>query len=366
MESDSLLYQIALTLIPGVGNINGKNLVAYCGGVEAIFSENRNHLLKIPGIGQQTVDNILNHNVLDRATEEIEFVRKYSIRTAFYLDSDYPLRLKQCADSPLIIYYKGNVNLNAEKIIGIVGTRSATEYGKESCIKLVEGLAELNPLIVSGLAYGIDTYAHKASLENELSTIGVLGHGLDRIYPFANRNLAARMLEKGGLLTEYMSGTKPDAINFPSRNRIIAGLCDAIIVVEAAKTGGALITADIANSYNRDVFSIPGRIGDLYSEGCNFLIKTNRAALIQSPLDIITFMNWDDGHFRKKPAQRELFINFTPVESQIVEALREGNLEIDTLLLKTGILPSKAVEALLNLEIEGIINCLPGKVYHLY
>jgi DNA processing protein len=366
METNTLLYQIALTLIPGIGSVNGKNLVAYCGGVEAVFTEKKRTLLKIPGIGEHTVSGIINHNAFDRAEKEIEFINKFNIKPLFYLDSDYPIRLKQCADSPLILYYKGNANLNAEKVIGIVGTRKATEYGKEICRKLVEGFADLNLLIISGLAYGIDAQAHKASVDNSLYTVGVLGHGLDRIYPYANRNLAARMIEHGGVLTEYMKDTKPDFMNFPSRNRIIAGMCDAVIVVEAGKSGGALITADIADSYNREVFAVPGRIGDIYSEGSNFLIRTNRAVLVQSAEDIIQFLNWDNQLTPRKPAQRELFIELTSEEKAFIEALREhGDMEIDSLLMETGILPSKAAMALLNLEFEGIIRCLPGKVYRL-
>jgi DNA processing protein len=274
--------------------------------------------------------------------------------------------LKQCHDSPLMLYYKGTADLNAPKIVAMVGTRKATEYGRDMCRKIVEGLIEHNVLIVSGLAYGIDTWSHKAALDNKLETVGVLGHGLDRIYPFANRSLAEKMTETGGLLCEYMSNTTPDRENFPMRNRIIAGISDAVVVIEAGITGGALITAEIANSYNRDVFAVPGRIVDQHSEGCNKLIKINKAALIQSANDISYLLNWDQVKVPTKNIQRQLFINLSPDEELIVNTLKEkGDLDIDTLLIETTMLPAKAASVLLNMEFEGIIRCLPGKVYRL-
>lgn len=363
---DELVYKIALTLIPGVGSVNGKSLVAYCGGVKAVFMEKKRTLLKIPGIGEQTVNALINHSVFGRAEEELAFIERNNIQPIFYLDKEYPVRLKQCYDSPLMLYYKGNADLNAPKIVALVGTRKATEYGRDMCKKIVEGLVDLNVLVVSGLAYGIDTWSHKAALDLKLETVGVLGHGLDRIYPFANRALAEKMIESGGLLCEYISNTKPDRENFPMRNRIIAGMSDAIVVVEAGVSGGALITAEIANSYNRDVFAVPGRVGDQHSEGCNRLIKINKAALIQSAKDISYLLNWDEIKVPKKAIQRQLFINLTPEEELVFNVLKEkGDLDIDTLLNETSILPSKAASLLLNMEFEGIIRCMPGKVYRL-
>lgn len=363
---EDLIYKIALTLVPGVGSVNGKSLVAYCGSVKAVFMEKKRTLLKIPGIGIQTVNALMNHNVFERAEEELKFIEKNKITPLFYLDKAYPLRLKQCHDSPLMLFYKGTADLNVPKIVAMVGTRKATEYGRDMCRKLVEGLIEQKVLVVSGLAYGIDTWSHKAALDNNLETIGVLGHGLDRIYPFANRSLSERMIEQGGLLTEYLSQTNPDRENFPMRNRIIAGMSDAIVVVEAALTGGALITADIANSYNRDVFAVPGRIGDPHSEGCNKLIKINKSALIQSAQDINYLLNWDVAKEKKKTVQRQLFLSLTADEELVVNVLKDkGDLDIDTLLLETRLLPAKAAAVLLNMEFEGIIRCLPGKVYRL-
>jgi DNA processing protein len=363
---EDLIYKLALTLIPGVGSVNGKSLVAYCGGVKAVFMEKKRALLKIPGIGEQTINAIANHNVFGRAEEELAFIEKNKIAPLFYLDKEYPIRLKQCHDSPLMLFYKGTSELNAPKVVAMVGTRKATEYGRDMCRKIIEGLVEQNVLIVSGLAYGIDTWSHKAALDNKLETIGVLGHGLDRIYPYANRALAEKMTESGGLLCEYMSNTMPDRENFPMRNRIIAGISDAVIVVEAGASGGALITAEIANSYNRDVFAVPGRLGDPHSEGCNKLIKINKAALIQSAKDIGYLLNWNDEKDKKKSVQRQLFLDLSPDEELIVNTLREkGDMEIDTLLLETQLMPAKAASVLLNLEFEGVIRCLPGKVYRL-
>jgi DNA processing protein len=363
---DDLIYKIALTLIPGVGSVSGKNLVAYCGGVKAVFMEKKRVLLKIPGIGEQTVNALANHNVFERAESELVFIEKNKISTLFYLDKEYPGRLKHCHDSPLMLYYKGTADLNAPKVVAIVGTRKATEYGRDVCRKIVEGLTDHNVLVVSGLAYGIDTWSHKSALDNGLETVGVLGHGLDRIYPFANRALADKMIEHGGLLCEYMSNATPDRENFPMRNRIIAGMSDAIVVVEAGETGGALITAEIANSYSRDVFAVPGRLGDPHSEGCNKLIKTNKAALIQSAKDICYLLNWDEKKWQKKSAQTQLFPELSADEEQIVNILKEkGDLEIDALLLATGLMPSKAASVLLNLEFNNIIRCLPGKVFRL-
>jgi len=359
-----LIYQIALTLIPGVGDVLGKKLVLLCGSAEGVFREPRRHLKKIPRVGDVLCDAVGNKELLNRAEREVAFVEKYRIKTLFFQDADYPHRLKHCLDSPLLLFYKGTSDLNAARIIGIVGTRSASEYGRSVTQKLVSGLVQQQVLVVSGLAYGIDSCAHRFALDHGLDTVGVLGHGLDRVYPYLNKPLAEKMLTQGGLLSEFLSETKPDRENFPKRNRIIAGLCDALVVVEAARKGGALITGDIANSYNRDVFAIPGRIGDLYSEGTNWLIRTNRAALIQSPEDIEYLMGWKQEPVRPAAGQRKIFIEMTEEEEKIVDLLGEKDqLTIDEISLSTAIPMSKASAALLNLEFEGIVKCLPGKIY---
>lgn len=361
-----LQYQIGITLLPGIGDVIGKKLIAYCGGVEAVFKEKKSALEKVPNIGKKLVESILNQNVLSRAEEEIVFIEKHNVIPLFYLDKRYPARLKNCADSPMMLYYLGNADLNVPKIVSIVGTRNATDYGKAMCDKIIEGLVPYDVLIVSGLAYGIDTNSHRAALEKKLRTVAVLGHGLDKIYPYANKSLAIKMMDHGGLLTDYMSKTNPDRENFPKRNRIIAGVSDATIVVEAGKKGGALITAEIANSYNRDVFSVPGRIGDTFSEGCNFLIKTNKAALVQSAEDVAYIMGWELPGAEKKKKQRELFVVFTEDEEKVVKVLRDENLPgIDKIIQQTGLPTSKVAAALLNLEFQGLLRALPGKVYKL-
>jgi len=355
-----------LTLIHGVGDVNGKKLVAYCGGVEAVFKENKKNLLKIPGIGQSVVSSIDDSKILLRAEEELKFIEKYKIAPLFYLDDNYPKRLTHCVDSPNLLYYKGNANLNSEKIVSIVGTRNATTYGKNVCEEIVKGLQSMNVLVVSGLAYGIDTCAHRTSLKNGLKTIAVLGHGLDTIYPQQNKALSKELLKNGGLLTEFMSKSKPDRENFPKRNRIVAGLSDAVIVVESGKKGGALITANIANSYNRDVFAVPGNLNEKLSEGCNNLIKTNRAALLQSAEDIKYIMGWENEVHISAPKQRKLFVKLSQEEEILLNILKEKKeIDIDTLRFDSGLSMSKVAAALLNMEFEGIIISLPGKIYRL-
>ena len=356
------LYNIGLTLLPGIGDKLGKTLVEFCGSAEAVFKEKKRNLEKIPDIGRITAQKIVSQDVLKRAEEELYFIEKHRIQTLFFKDSNYPRRLLHCLDSPLMLYFKGNANLNAEKIVSMVGTRKCTDYGRQMIAQLLADLKDENVLVISGLAYGIDTFAHQIALENQLTTVGVLGHGLDRIYPHQNRNLAKRMLENGGLLTDFLSNTNPDAVNFPSRNRIIAGLSDATIVIEAARHGGALITADIANSYSRDVFAVPGRLSDERSEGCNFLIKTNKAALIESAQDIRYLLNWDLEQNTKKAIQKKLFIELPDDQHVVFEALQNHpEAIIDELcdLLKLPL--SKLSAILLQLEIAGIVEVLPGK-----
>jgi len=361
-----LFYQIALTLVPGIGDVLARKLISICGSAGAVFRDPKQHLRKLERLGELITSATGDKELLKRAEKEVLFIERYGIQPLFFLDKSYPLRLKQCFDAPVLLFYKGVADLNPARVIGIVGTRNPTEYGRTMTKRLVEGLAQQQILVVSGLAYGIDSCAHRSALEAGLSTIGILGHGLDRIYPYLNTSLAERMLTQGGLLTEFLSKSKPDRENFPKRNRIIAGLCDAIVVVEAAVKGGALITADLANSYNRDVFSVPGRIGDIYSEGTNYLIRTNRAALIQKPEDIEYLMGWKTDPDRPVCQQPKLFIELTPEEEKIVALLNEkGSLGIDEISLQTEIPMSRVSASLLNLEFEGKMKCLPGKVYTL-
>jgi DNA processing protein len=362
---ENLKYKIALTLIPNIGDILAKRLVAYCGSPQAVFEEKKSSLEKIPGIGETYAASVVNSTVFNRAEEEIKFIEKNAITPLFYLDSNYPKRLTHCDDSPVMLYYKGNADLNATKVISIVGTREATEYGKKTCEKLIADLANYNVLIVSGLAYGIDIHAHKAALEHSLPTVCTLAHGLDRIYPAVHQSTAQRMLNKGGWLTDFTSNTAPDRENFPRRNRIVAGISDATIVIESKKSGGSLITADIANSYSRDVFAFPGKIDDVCSEGCNNLIKQNKAALIQSAADIVYILGWEQNK-AKKVIQKQLFMGLSAEEELLVNALKgKASVTIDDLCFASKLPMSKVSALLLTLEFSGVVKSFPGKAYGL-
>ncbi|MBN2765078.1 MAG: DNA-processing protein DprA [Paludibacteraceae bacterium] len=368
MNYDPIVYRIGLTLIKGVGPALAKNLIAYLGNEEAIFTEKAQNLAKIPGIGDIISKEIVQQDVLQRAHDEVDFIIKNNVQALYFTDREYPYRLKECADSPIMLYSRGNCNLNQARFVAIVGTRNATDEGKENCRKLVSGLATLEPpcVIVSGLAYGVDICAHKAALDAGMPTIAVVGHGLDRIYPSAHRPTAARLIDNGMLLTEYISGTNPDRPNFVQRNRIIAGLSDVTIVVESASRGGALITAEAANEYNRDVFAFPGRVTDLYSAGCNTLIKNNKAALIESTDDLVKFMSWENTCENKiQPVQTSLFMDLTDEEQILVGILRQqaNGLQMNELSLKTNQSVSKTSAMLLELEFKGMVKCLPGNVY---
>jgi DNA processing protein len=361
-----LLYQIALTLVPGIGVVLGKKLVTYCGSAEAVFREKNKLLAKIPRVGGKILEALSDKTILDRASKELAFIEKFRISAVFFLDKDYPFRLKNCIDGPVMIYYKGTSDLNGSRIVGVVGTRNATDYGKSACHRIIADLAQDKVMIVSGLAYGIDSCAHRAAIENNLATIGVLGHGLDRIYPYQNKILAEKMMKNGGLLTEFMSDTQPDRENFPKRNRIIAGICDAILVVEAADKGGALITAEIGNSYNRDVFAVPGRITDPYSEGTNRLIRKNMAALVQSADDIRYLMGWEEEGKKPDGFQKKIFLEMTGDEKILVDYLNNnGPSGIDDICIQCRLSMSTTSAALLNLEFEGIVKSMPGKIYSL-
>ena len=360
---DILLYQIAATLIPGIGDISGKRFVSYCGSAEAVFKENRKSLKKINGIREVTIDALCHpKDILKRAEQEVTFIEKNGIKPLFYQDADYPRRLLQCDDSPLMLYYKGNANLNAHRVVAIVGTRNITDYGKEVCTQLVNDLVDEHVLVVSGLAYGVDTVAHRTSVKAGIPTVGVLGNGFQQIYPAANKKLASEMLGNGGLLTECMSGTLPDRENFPRRNRIIAGMADAVIVIESALKGGSLITADLANSYNRDVFAYPGKVMDLYSQGCNYLIRTSRAHLMESVADLRYVMRWERRQLEER--QTSILREFSEEERRIMDCFDEQTIVgLDDLIVKTDLPTTKLASLLLNLEFDGILKALPGKRY---
>jgi len=359
----SLLYQIALTKINGVGPVIARQLLNYFPDPEGIFRATKKELLTIPGIGNRLAEAVLDKQALHAAENEIRFIEKHRINAFFRNDAGYPKRLEECPDAPILLYYKGNADLNANRMVSIVGTRNATEYGKSICSALIRDLQPYGVTVISGLAYGIDSYAHRNALEYSVPTIGVLGHGLDRIYPSANRALAAHMLEEGGLITEFTSGTNPDKQNFPMRNRIIAGLSDVTIVVEAALKGGALITAEIANTYFRDVCAFPGNLDREFSSGCNYLIKTHRAHLITCADDLAYLMNWVA---MKSPPQKALpvVVNLTSEEQQAYDLIQgAGQATVDELARHLQWPQSKLAITLLEMEIKGVVTALPGKVY---
>ena len=363
--NNELLYQIALTLVPQIGAIHAKTLIAHFGDARAVFSARKKDLEHLEGIGSIRAKSIRDFKDLSSAEAEVVFMEKYRISPLFITDPQYPQRLLNCYDSPALLYYRGSANLNHHRIISIVGTRNNSEYGRTVCEQLIEDLSREDILVVSGLAFGIDTIAHKASLKHNIPTVGVLAHGLDMIYPSQNKTMARQMTANGGLLTEFTSLTVPDKQNFPKRNRIVAGICDALIVIESGKKGGSLITAELGNSYNKDVFAVPGRSSDLKSEGCNYLIKNNKAILITNAQDIMENMSWDQAKKTAPKKQRELFIEMTADEKLVVDLLQEGDLPVDLIYHKSGLSSSAVAAALLMLEMQNIVASLPGKIYRL-
>lgn len=364
---DKLEYKIAISLIPGIGSVTARNLISYVGSVEGVFQEKEKNLMKIPGVGEVNAQRIVRQNVLDRAKLEVEFIRGNHIQTFFYLDKNYPSRLKNCSDAPIMLYFKGKANLNERRIISVVGTRNATNYGKEICNNLICDFSEKSYqiLVISGLAYGIDVHAHKACLKYNIPTVGVFAHGLDTIYPSLHAPIATKMLENGGLITDFISETKIDRPNFLRRNRIIAGLADATVIVESAEKGGALVTADIANSYNRDVFAFPGRANDPFSRGCNKIIKFNEAILVENQADIEKAMNWDIKSTTAKAIQTSLFVDLSREEQLLIDLLKGGDRFVDEITIETQLSMSKVSALLLSLEFKGLVTSLPGKMYRL-
>ena len=370
MVPDELKYYIATTLIPGVGSILAKRLIAYCGSARTVLTSTRGVLQKIPGIGSLLANEIATHQqqALTQAGQELLFIEKNNIKAYCYTDNEYPERLRQCEDSPVVLFVKGNIDLNRTKFLSVVGTRQSTPYGQMNCEKIIGRLAERghNPVIVSGLAYGIDICAHRAALQNKLDTVAVMATGFDKIYPSSHAAIARQILEHGAWVSDFISGTPLDRKNFLKRNRIIAGLSDATIVIESRVKGGALVTADIAMSYNRDVLALPGRTGDLASEGCNALIKQNKAALIETVADIEYVMGWEQKTNNAPARQTTLFYELSNEEKQIVDTLKEcDTIGMDALSYHTGIAIGRLSSLLLQMEFKDIIKNLPGKQYTL-
>lgn len=369
-SEEEVINSIALTQIPGIGHIWAKKLVEGMGSATDVFRLRKELPERVPGVSSRILQVLDCPAAFSRARAEYDFVRRKHLRCLTYHDKEYPFRLRECEDAPIALFYKGNADLNSLHVINMVGTRHATDYGYQICATFLHELKALCPdvLIVSGLAYGIDIHAHREALTNELNTVAVLAHGLDRIYPSVHRKTAIDMLQCGGLLTEYLSGTAPDKHNFVSRNRIVAGMCDATIVVQSAEKGGSLITAELAGSYHRDTFAFPGAISDEYSRGCNQLIRDSKAALIQSAQDFMQAMGWDFS-VRKSQAenvQRSLFVDLSEEEQRIVEMLRKrGDLQINMLVVDTGIPIHRMSSLLLELEMKGVVRVLAGGMYRL-
>ena len=368
MTNDERINAIALTLCEGIGRINAKRLIDEMGSATAVF-ENRLRLPELlPELNQRMVDLLDCPDAFKRAEQELAFCEKKNIQCLTFQDEAYPSRLRECEDAPIVLFFKGHADLNKLHVVSMVGTRKATEYGKQFCANFVRDLVTLCPdvLIVSGLAYGIDIHSHREAIAHGLSTVAVLAHGLDRIYPNAHRQTAIKMLDNGGLLTEYLTGTNPDAFNFVERNRIVAGMADATVVVESASKGGSLITAGLANSYNRDCFSVPGRINDEMSIGCNNLIKDNKAALITQAEDLVNAMGWQQKGAKPEAIQRNLFADLTPEETQIAKILKErGDLHMNNLTVEANLPIHKLTPILFSMEMKGVVKALVGGVYHL-
>ncbi len=364
MDAD-LLYQISLTQISNIGPVQARILIEHFGNAEDIFKASKKQLGAIENIGEVRAKSIKAFTSFSVAETEIQFIEKYKIQMLFLTDKNYPQRLLHCYDAPTLLYYRGSADLNVAKVAAIIGTRNNTDYGKQCTEKLVADLHEQNVLILSGLAFGIDAVAHKSALQNNLQTVAVLAHGLDSIYPAQHKTLAKDMILNGGLLTEFMQKTKPDKHNFPKRNRIVAGMADATIVVETAIKGGSMITAELANNYNRDVFAFPGKTTDSKSAGCNYLIKNNKAFLLTDVQELLELMGWEKKKTKPK-IQKELFIELSADEKIIADILKQKDaVHIDEIYLHSGLSSSSVAGAILNLELKNAVISLPGKMYKL-
>ncbi|MFT3794576.1 DNA-processing protein DprA [Flavobacterium sp.] len=361
MRHEELFYVLALQQVEGVGDINAKKLLAHCGNAEEIFKTKTSQLASIDGIGNYRLRNLRDKKVFRQAEAELEFLQRQKINCTYFLDENYPERLKHCPDGPILLFTSGNIDLKNRKIISVVGTRQITAYGIDCCKNLIAELAPLDPVIVSGFAYGVDITAHLAAMEHQLQTIGVVAHGLNQVYPKAHKRYVSQMDQNGGFMTEFWSDSHPAPENFVRRNRIVAGISEATIVIESAEKGGSLITANLANDYNREVFAFPGRNTDKYSQGCNNLIKTQRAHLLTSAADLVYLLNWDLQQ-ENKPVQKQLFVSLDADEQKVYDfLLSKGKEMLDMIALQCDFPIHKLSGILLNMELKGVIRPLPGK-----
>ena len=366
MTEQQLIYALALQHIPKIGATTAKKLINHCGSAEAVLKEKRAHLLKIDGIGALTIQGLFDSSHLIEAESELKFIRDNNIKVHYFTEDTYPEKLKHCIDGPIVLFQSGNINLKQQPIISIVGTRKITTSGIVFCEKLVESLSPYNPVIVSGFAYGTDITAQKAALKQNLQTIGCLAHGLNQIYPKAHKKYVSDIEKHGGFYTDFWSTDAFDRNNFLKRNRIIAGLSEATIVIESAEKGGSLVTADIANSYNREVFAVPGRTTDSQSIGCNNLIKFQKAHLLSHPMDVPYLLNWPLEEDEKPAVQKQLFVALEPDEKVIYNYLKGKEKELlDVIALACNIPSYKLAGILLNMELKGVVRPLPGKLFEL-
>jgi DNA processing protein len=363
MTDQDLFYLLALQRVEGVGDIMAKKLLTHCGSAEAVFKTKAQQLAAIDGVGANLLKNLKDQTVFDKANKELEFINANAVNVSHFQDADYPERLKHCIDGPVLLFSSGNIDLKNRKMISIVGTRQITSYGTEFCRKLIEDLAPLDPVIVSGFAYGVDIVAHQLAMEYKLQTIGVVAHGLNQIYPKPHKKYVAKMEENGGFMTEFWSASNPDKENFVRRNRIVAGMTEATIVIESADRGGSLITANLANDYNRDVFAVPGRVTDKYSQGCNNLIKTQKANVLTSAADLVYILNWDI-QAKTKPVQKQLFVMLDDDEQKVYDyLLKTGKELMDIIALRCDFPIYRISGLLLNMELKGVVRPLPGKLF---
>ncbi len=363
MNENELLHILALQRIEGVGDIMAKKLISHCGSATEVFNTKSKHLAQIDGVGSVLLHNLQNKSVFEKAAHELKYIQNNAIQYSYFQEEHYPERLKHCIDGPVLLFHSGNINLKKQKIISIVGTRQITSYGIDFCKKLIHDLAPLNPVIVSGFAYGVDIVAHQAAIEENLQTVAVVAHGLNQVYPPVHKKYVSKLELNGGMMTEFWSTSNPDKENFVRRNRIVAGISEATIVIESAEKGGSLITANLANDYNRDVFAVPGRVTDKYSQGCNQLIKIQKANVLTDASDLIYMLNWDL-ETPSKPIQKQLFVDMTADEEKIYDFLTINGKELlDIIALECEFPIFKMASLLLNMELKGIIRPLPGKVF---
>ena len=363
-SKDELLAILRLQHVPNIGDVIAKKLISHCGSPSAIFRDKRNLLLKIDGIGTQTVKHLFDSEHLEAAELEYRFISDNNIEWSYFLDTDYPNYLKHCIDGPILLFKKGNINLENRKIISVVGTRNITSYGMAFCEEFISDMAPLNPIIVSGFAYGVDICVQKEAVKHGLQTIGCLAHGLNQIYPKVHAKYQSDVLKNGGFFTEFWSSSSPERENFLKRNRIIAGMSEATIVIESAEKGGSLVTADIANSYNRDVFAVPGRSTDKYSLGCNNLIKQQKAHMLTSAADLIYLLDWEIAEKQSPLIQKQLFVDLDITEQTIYSYLqKDGKQLLDSIALSCKIPIYQASSTLLGMEMKGVIRPLPGKLF---